>query len=631
MTESATNGPEPGLPTSTKPARKRRGREQNRRLFQRVSAVVLGALFLTGAGASWLLYQGQQVKTNLEAGAQLVPGLKAQAASATGRADERTLSLLQGHTAKARAAATDPLWKAASVLPLFGANFSAVSEVAIASDDVVTRAITPLFRQSQSLRWTALAPKEGRIDSTVLAEAAPSLTAAANTVQLSYDRLSGIDHSKLLPAVSEPLRLTTDTLGEARVALNGASSTAKLLPAMLGAKGQRNYLLLLQNSAEIRATGGIPGALAIISADDGRIKLTAQSSAGDLGLFRPPLAVDKEQERIYSRRLGTQMQNVNLTPDFPTAAQTARAMWEQRNPSVKIDGVIALDPEVLAKLLGATGPINLNPSDVGTDGTETDLPLSLDNKNVVSTLLSKSYSSIGNPALQDEYFAGVARAVFDAMVSGRGNSAKLVEALTASSQERRLYMWSAFAEEQKVLSTTSLAGAATGPSAGGAAFGLYFNDGTGAKMDYYVQRKAQLVQTCTGDGYSTFTLKVTLTNTASPEEISALPKYVTGGGVFGVPPGTVRTNTIAYGPAQARLGSAKVNGKPVPLGSFLHANRPVGVITSELAPGKTVTIEIGFAKVVQSSEPRLDITPTIQSPSEVIQPLLRAGTCTPVS
>ncbi|TFB67457.1 DUF4012 domain-containing protein [Cryobacterium sp. Hz9] len=42
----------------------------------------------------------------------------------------------------------------------------------------------------------------------------------------------------------------------------------QLLPAMLGADGQRSYLLLFQNNPEVRATGGLPGAFAEISTEN---------------------------------------------------------------------------------------------------------------------------------------------------------------------------------------------------------------------------------------------------------------------------------------------------------------------------------------------------------------------------
>ena len=70
-----------------------------------------------------------------------------------------------------------------------------------------------------------------------------------------------------------------------------ASATAfDLLPEMLGKDGPRRYLLLIQNNAEIRATGGIPGSIAVLRSDHGKITMGFQGGPSDLGAFVKPAA-----------------------------------------------------------------------------------------------------------------------------------------------------------------------------------------------------------------------------------------------------------------------------------------------------------------------------------------------------
>ena len=632
MTESANHGSSAGQPVdegSPRPERKRRKIRRNKR-GMRIVLGVSAVLMIAAISAGWLAFRAQQIQSSLTATMELLPQLQSELAAGDGVAAQSTLSKLQDHTALARKAGTDPVWKAAGAIPLVGANFSAVTEVSVSADDVVNRAVAPMLDQFDSLDWSSLTPVDGRINVAPLREISPSISAAATTVQLSYDRLAGIDTSRLMPRVTSPLVEAIEALDRARAALNAASSAAEVLPSMLGADGARNYLILIQNSAEVRATGGIPGALAVVTATDGELELSAQGSASGLGPFRPPIPVDPVQEQIYSKRIGTFMQSVNLTPDFPTIAQTAKAMWEDRNDGSTIDGVIALDPVVLANILGATGPVELGDFDNATVAEQlsrTDLPTALTAENVVPTLLSDVYMEIEEPSVQDEYFAAVAGKIFEALADGSGESGQLVQALIKSSHEDRVYVWSNFSDEQDVIGETTLAGAVTGPTAGGAAFGAYFNDGTGAKMDYYVRRTVQLQRSCTPEGYLQYTLAATLTNTAGADAAESLPAYVTGGGVFGVAPGTVQTNFVGYGPDKSRLQTARINGEPVPLGSHLHAERPVGVLTTRLAPGETVTVELDFTNVVQQSTPSLDVTPTIQPMSEVVLPLTGDTSC----
>lgn len=384
---------------------------------------------------------------------------------------------------------------------------------------------------------------------------------------------------------------------------------------MLGAGSPQRYLLLIQNNAESRATGGIPGALAVLTVDRGKLSLGEQTSAGDLGTMVPVVQVDPEQERIFTPRLGKFMQDVNLTPDFPTSAGTAQAMWKRKTGET-LDGVISVDPVFLSYLLNATGPVKLSssliPALVGTS-----LPSELTGQNVVQTLLSDVYSEINEPARQDLYFAGVARAIFAALSDGNSDPQHLLDGIVTGVDEGRVLLWSRTPGQQAVIAKYPISGSISGPSTSPAEFGVYFNDGTGAKMDFYVKRKVELFKVCTNDEYSEIKVRVTSTNTAPRDANISLPEYVTGGGVFGVKAGTVQTNISAYGPVQSHIERASQNGVKIPFNSQQHDGRPVGTLTVSLTPGQTKAVEVTFSKIVQHTEPKLTVTPTVQPVRDV--------------
>lgn len=603
--------------------RPKSGRQARRKILFRIGIAAGAVTLVAGACGAVLTQQVSAVQNNLQ---QVVHGVSELRAQLDGGKEDQAQSGLMAmkHDASAaRDVTTGPLWKAATALPVLGRNFSAVTEVAVSADDLVSGAVEPLLREYNSIDWETLSPVDGQIDVVQLRKAAPGISAAGDAVRLSHARLSAIDLSVLMPRVADPIRSATEQLKSVGEVLGNASSAAKLLPAMLGADGPRNYLVLVQNNAETRATGGIPGALAVLKADNGRIALGEQSSASALGPFRPPIRVDPEQTALFTARLGTQMQNVNLTPDFPTAALTAKQMWEGRHEELVIDGVIALDPVVLGFLLKATGPVVLTDPEVLRFIEGTSLPSSLTQDNVVSTLLSDVYKDIEDPAAQDAYFSAVAGQVFKAFTDGTADSAELLKALTLSAQDHRLYLWSNRPDEQAIVATTALAGSVVGTDTGGASFGVYLNDGTGAKMDYYVSRTAQLLQTCQIDGYSSYTVRMRVANNAPSDAATLLPEYVTGRGVYGVPPGHIRTNYVFYGPAQSFADTASVNRQPVAIGSGKHGQRPVGTVTLELAPGETAELDMVFSQVVQDSAPRLQMTPGLEPSDKVVLPLER--------
>lgn len=587
-----------------------------RRPWATAALCLVVAAILSIAAVVWLGSRATIIKTELEATSQLLPELKGNIAAGKPQEARATATQLRAHTAAARDTAGDALWSLAAAVPWFGANFSAITEVARSADDVATLGVDPLVNVFESLNWESLLPSSGGTNLGPLQQAAPSVSSAAHAVRASSERLNAIDASGLIPQVAEPLARAREQLEAVTGALDAAADAARTAPGMLGAGGHRSYLLMIQNNAEARASGGIPGALAVLRLENGKMTLGAQGSAAGLGAMSPVVSVDAEQQQIYSARLGEYMQDVNLTPDFPTAATTAQAIWEKKTGQ-PVDGVISLDPVALSYILAATGPVRItNPELIAA--ARGGLPAELNAKNVVKTLVSDVYAKIASPELQDVYFADVAKEVFGALSAGNGEAKGLLKGIGRGAEEGRVLLWSATTSEQDVIANYPLSGAISGPSISPAQFGVYLNDGTGAKMDYYVKRTVQLVQECSGDDYGQTKVRVTSTNTAPADAATSLPAYVTGDGIFGIAPGTVQTNVIAYGPVQAQIETASVDGQKVGFAAHQHANRPVGTVTVTLAPGQSNTVEFTFDKIIQHTEPTVVVTPTVQAVKDVV-------------
>lgn len=584
-----------------------------------ISLSCLGVLIILAVAAgAWLASKASVINSELNAATLLVAPLKDDITNNNPDDASTAVEQLRAHTSTAKAAANDPIWTLASSLPGLGSNFSAVSEVARSADDVANLGLAPLVKVYGSLDWETLLPNSSGTNLAPLEAASPSVSAAAHAVRLSADRLNQLDASALLPQVANPLVHARDQLQEVTGALDTAANASEIAPVMLGAKAPRSYLLMIQNNAETRASGGIPGALAVLNLDSGKLTLGSQSSAADVGVMSPTLPLDPEQQQIYSGRLGKYMQDVNLTPDFPTAASTAQAMWE-RKTGHRVDGVISIDPIALSYILDATGPVKITQPELIALASR-GLPTELNGQNVVKTLLSDVYAKIQQPKLQDAYFAGVAQETFSALSNGKGEAKGLIKGLTKGVEEGRVLVWSGLPAEQSVISKYTLSGSIAGPSVAPAQFGVYFNDGTGAKMDYYVKRTVQLVKECAKDGYEETTVRVTSTNTAPADAATSLPAYVTGGGAFGVASGSVQTNIVAYGPVQANMETAKLDGERTDFAAYLHSNRPVGVLAVKLAPGESKTVEFTFGKIVQHTEPNVVVTPTVQNVKDVTLP-----------
>jgi hypothetical protein len=373
---------------------------------------------------------------------------------------------------------------------------------------------------------------------------------------------------------------------------------------MLGAGGPRTYMVLFQNLAEVRATGGMPGAYIVIKADGGQVTITDQGTASsDLKVFDSPvMPLNEDMDALYTDRPAVFSMNVNLTPDFPTAAQLARKMYQLRK-GVAVDGVLATDPVALSYLLRTTGPVAMPQGE----------PLTADN--AVRLLLSDVYAKYPDPAEQDRYFAGAARATFEALLKGQGEPKGMITELARAAGERRLLVWSADAQEQESLNGTVLQGRLPAEDGASPTVGVFLNDGSGAKLSYYLNQTATLsLGDCDEDTDSReLKLSMTLGSTAPS---GGLPAYVTGLGLSG-DPYTVRTNVMVFSPAGGGVVGAAIDGKPVDIGGGSERGRRVGVITVDLPPGVTqkldVTLQTGDLPTTGTSvTPRLWTTPTVR-------------------
>lgn len=601
---------------SQRSSTKRRAPKSTRRKILALVSIWSAAIALIVLGsAAWVGFKAMSVRSDLQAATKLMPTIKSQIGSNDADGARRTVNSLVELTGKARDSSNDPLWKVASVLPWIGPNLQAASEVAMSADDVARLGAAPLMTAFQSLDWQLLTPNSDGMDLAPLKSAAPKVQSAAHAVTESVQRLDRINVESLLPQVAEPLQEAREKLSSLRQDLDTAADTSKLAPDMLGADRPRRYLLLMQNNAESRASGGIPGALAVLNVDKGAMKLESQTSATALGSFVPPVDIDAEQKAIYTGRVGKFMQDVNLTPDFVTTAVTAQAMWE-RSSGERLDGVLSVDPVALSFILEATGPVRI--SDPSVQRIAKELPDELTSKNVVPILLSDAYAKIDEPELQDVYFAEAAKEIFSALSSEKADPKVLIEALSRGVEERRILLWSSSGNEQKTIGRYPLSGSISGPATRASEFGVYFNDGTGGKMDYWMKRSVQVVKDCTRDGYREVTIRVTSTNDAPANAAAILPSYVTGNGVYGVPAGTVQTNVVAYGPAQATVDTLLKDGVQTPFAAHRHSQRGVGTSTIRLAPGESTTLDFNFGHIVQNAEPELVVTPTTQAVKDVL-------------
>lgn len=548
--------------------------QRARRIGTTVGWVISVILIAMLAAALWIAFRGVSAAGYLQAARAQIDGLTQtiddpDAAAVAIReigADART----------AREYTSDPIWWAGSQLPWVGPQLSAVSTIAATLDDISTSTLTPLADVLSTVDMDAFQIADGGIDLSVFTSIQHAADEAATGMSAASATMNGIDTAPLLRPLREIIEPAAGQIEAAANATQTLQRTAELLPTMLGGDEKRTWLLLFQNPAELRSLGGMPGATAVLTAENGRVNLIEQGTAGMPRFPNPVVDLDPELTALYGDRPAVWFSGTTVLPDFAQAAPIARDMWELEH-GTDADGVISLDPIALSYLLEATGPIELPTGETLTA------------ENAVDFLLNDVYLRYPDPEMQNVVFAQAAATVFDTLISGKASPSAVISALSQAADERRLLLWSSHEDEQRVLADTILSGHLPVTDDDAARFGVYLNDGTGSKLGYYLDVAPELSWNRCGRDQVTSeaTLDLTLTNTAPADAATSLPGAIVGGS-YGVPAATLRVVTFVYLPVDANLLETELSGD-LGFGGGRDGDYRVLSFSTDLAPGDSAT------------------------------------------
>lgn len=121
---------------------------------------------------------------------------------------------------------------------------------------------------------------------------------------------------------------------------------------------KKTYLLLFQNSMELRPTGGFIGSVGLATFSEGKI---LDFQIQDVYTVDGQLKGHVDPPAPIAEFLGTEhwyLRDSNWDPDFQKSGERA-AWFYEKETGIKVDGVIALNVPVIDDLLSATGPIEL--------------------------------------------------------------------------------------------------------------------------------------------------------------------------------------------------------------------------------------------------------------------------------
>lgn len=541
------------------------------------------------AACCWLAITGLLARSQLNQVRSEVSRLRAQISSGDLAGARSTAAALAKHAHRAHQLTSGPVWAAGAGVPVGGDPLRTIRGVTAGVDSIGKGALPQLVAASARLDPSTLRRSDGSIDLTALSSVAPALDQASTAMTDASRTIGGLPRHTWLSTIDSARADVATQLAGLTKTVRSADLSARTLPPLLGQDGPKRYFVAFQNEAEARGTGGLPGAFAIVEADQGKLRFLRFES--DSALSGVPADVDfgPGYHQLYDGAGTTTIYgNANISPNFPYAAQTWASMWQKKSGE-RVNGVIAVDPAALSYLLKVTGPATLpDHSQVSAANV-----VSLTEKDVYTKFATDNEARRG-------FLLDIARAVSRKVLDSRASPTALVRAAGTAAGQRRLLVWSADPAVEANLEQTSVSGVIPQTSAPYAGLSIV-NDG-GNKLDYYLDRT--LTRQRTGCGASSgVTVTITLTNNAPA---SGLPKYVTGRSdhhAYPVKPGDNRLEVGYFATHGATMGSVTVDGRPGTATIGAERGHPVYTVDLELPRGATRTIVLHLIEPASTDKP----------------------------
>lgn len=430
----------------------------------------------------------------------------------------------------------------------------------------------------------AITPVDGAVPLDEVRALAAPLATASDALAGARAELASIRSPWVAPFLTDRVRTLDRKLARGARDTASARLAVSVVPRLLGGDGERRYLLVFQTPAEQRANGGVIGNVAELTYRDGVIELArnvrdVDVNQGGSGQERTLVGPEDYVRRYAAYHPESVIQNVTLSPDFPSIATVLEGVYPQSG-GAPVDGVISLDPVALGEFLRLTG-------DVPVPGF--DVVLTADN--AADVLLREQYQRFPDDTERASFLTAAVAATFDRLrATSLPGPTRVGEILGPMVRQGRLQLHSRDPEEQRFFRRIGADGAV--PAIGrGDAFGLVTQNSAGNKIDGFqrrVVRYSAQVDPATGDVDAM--ASITVRNRAPA---SGLPDIVIGSFPDSpLPRGTSRVVLSVYSPLA--LQSATIDGQSAAFLEDTELGRNVYTVQLEIPPGGRRDLELAL-------------------------------------
>ncbi|MFH1744963.1 MAG: DUF4012 domain-containing protein [bacterium] len=246
-----------------------------------------------------------------------------------------------------------------------------VSRAAVSGSEIGAKMEGAL--QLKDKGYNELTVEEKRNILATLHDSGPELNSIKEDMDLAAENIEKVSSRGLLFPIKSKVEELKQYVYKARDFLSKAIPLCQLSSPLFGYPDKSSFLVILQNSDELRPTGGFIGTYGILETFNGdTVRFETHDvyhldmPVKDVFSVAPPAPLEK-----YLGIKKWYMRDANWSPDWPESAQKIEWFYHGEddllpeknkinNFSDQFDGVIAITPQLVTELLAYIGPITID-------------------------------------------------------------------------------------------------------------------------------------------------------------------------------------------------------------------------------------------------------------------------------
>lgn len=224
-------------------------------------------------------------------------------------------------------------------------------------------------------------------------------------------------------------------------------------------EGKHTMLLLVQNSDELRATGGFISGVVVLRFDGVRLLSAEYRNSYDIPSGPDPSPPPAPLREIMLAPVLV-FRDANWSPDFPTSAQVLASLY-QSGTGEDVSAIVAIDTSFVRMILGALGPIPVPGYDV-----------TITQENAIEVAIGFWEAPIGAPSIRErgaDFQSWLAHrkdfggAVLEAILARAraldiSDGTRLASAIGSAIARKHILFWAADPKAQYILEQFGMAG-----------------------------------------------------------------------------------------------------------------------------------------------------------------------------